>query len=121
MTNQPKASPKTNQQTASTPTTNQTTRQAFYPPDASGNSPVQLAVRLPANASLTIDGQQTTMTGGNRVFVSPALEKGYQYTYEVQAKWMDNGREVVRTRKVSFLPGQQVSVDFLTPTAEERN
>ena len=105
-------------QTAGTTMNNQTTRQAFYPPD--GNAPVQVNIRVPAAAELTIDGQRTTLTGTNRVFVSPALERGYQYSYEIQAKWMENGREVTRTRKVSFQPGQQVSVDFMTPTAEER-
>jgi uncharacterized protein (TIGR03000 family) len=93
-------------------------RRAFY--GANVSAPAQLSVRLPAMAELQIDGQKTRSTGPMRRYTSPPLEPGQQYTYELRAKWMQNGREMTRTRTVEVRPGQVVNVDLLSPSAEER-
>ena len=52
-----------------------------------------------------------------RKFVSPPLEPG-EYTYELKARWKEDGREVVRTRRIPVSPGARRTVDFTQPEAE---
>jgi uncharacterized protein (TIGR03000 family) len=47
-----------------------------------------------------------------RRFVSPLLKPGREYTYQVRARWMEDGREVVQSRRVTVSAGAEVSVDF---------
>ena len=70
-------------------------------------------MRLPANAEVTVEKEKTTQTGPRRSFISPPITPGRTYVYELSAKWMENGQEVVRTRKVNVRAGQQVMVDFI--------
>jgi uncharacterized protein (TIGR03000 family) len=70
-----------------------------------------LTVRVPADAKLWFDGSTTTSTGPVRVFQSPPLTPG-RYTYEVRARWTENGRAVTQTQKVRVSRGAYVAVDF---------
>jgi len=74
-------------------------------------------LRVPPNAQVLFEGQKTTQTGNFRRYISPALTPDKNYTYDVQAQWMENGREVKRGRKVHVRAGQAVMVDFLRPIA----
>ncbi len=84
-------------------------RQSFYPPDS---LTALIEVHVPAQAEILIDGQRTTSLGPTRQFVTPQLERGSRYKYEIQAKWMENGREVVKTQKVEFQAGDRKHVHF---------
>ncbi|HJT78393.1 MAG TPA: TIGR03000 domain-containing protein [Gemmataceae bacterium] len=77
--------------------------------------PAHLNVQLPSEASLWIQGQEMNETGGFREFVSPPLTPGQRYTYEVQARWNENGKAVTQTRTVPIRAGQRVDVDFTNP------
>jgi uncharacterized protein (TIGR03000 family) len=88
-------------------------RRSFYPGLA---GTAQVSVILPDNAELSIEGKKMTSTGSSRLFVSPTLEQGKTYTYDLHAKWMENGKEIVRDRKVTFRPGEQVEIDLRQPT-----
>ena len=79
-----------------------------------GNQPATLVVRLPGDATLTIGGQSMTQRGSERTFVTPELAPGYQYSYQLEARWMEGGKEVKTTRTVEFSPGKTTVVDFLT-------
>jgi uncharacterized protein (TIGR03000 family) len=46
-----------------------------------------------------------------RQFYSPPLAPG-RYSYEVRARWTENGREVNQTQQVQVTPGARVEVDF---------
>jgi uncharacterized protein (TIGR03000 family) len=82
------------------------------------NSTAQVVVRLPADAQLYFEGIPMELTGPERNFVSPPLTPGRNYQYDVRAVWNDEqGREVVRDRKVPVRAGGRVTVDFLTPPA----
>ena len=48
---------------------------------ASAAAPARLFVNLPADAKLTIDGEVTTSTSEERIFVSPELAPGKSYSY----------------------------------------
>jgi uncharacterized protein (TIGR03000 family) len=70
-------------------------------------------VRVPDSAQIWFDGQKTSQTGTERIFTSPGLESGQDYTYEVRACWTLDGKTVDQTRKVAVHAGNHVVVDFL--------
>jgi uncharacterized protein (TIGR03000 family) len=74
-----------------------------------------IAVRVPENAELWFDGAKTAQTGQVRQFQTPALEPGQDYTYEVRARWTDNGRTVDRRRKVNIHAGDRLGINFMAP------
>ncbi|HZY89368.1 MAG TPA: TIGR03000 domain-containing protein [Gemmataceae bacterium] len=102
--------------------------QSFYPPEANGqgavtgDAPANVEVRLPAGAGLWFGSFRTDQTGSTRRFQSPPLTAGKDYTYEVRARWDQDGRPVEQTRTVQVRAGQAVRVDFLAavPAAPER-
>jgi uncharacterized protein (TIGR03000 family) len=75
-----------------------------------------LNVRVPeANAQVWIDGAPTSRQGILRQYVSPPLTPGRKYTYEITARWTENGKEVSQTRQVPIQAGETVNVDFTQP------
>jgi uncharacterized protein (TIGR03000 family) len=71
-------------------------------------------VQLPrSDAKVWVDNNlMTEGSGSQRVFISPSLEAGYNYSYQIRASWMDNGQEVTAQRKVAVAPGRVSQVDF---------
>jgi uncharacterized protein (TIGR03000 family) len=80
---------------------------------------IHIRVRVPADAQVWFENEKTTLTGAERYFDSPAVTPGKNYTYSIRASWMDNGREVSRTRKIPVHAGEKVTVDFLRPIQEK--
>jgi uncharacterized protein (TIGR03000 family) len=76
---------------------------------------VLIAVRVPDSAVIWFDGDKRTETGSLREFVTPPLPPGQRYTYEIKAQWVENGREVLQTRKVDIYAGDRLMVNLLTP------
>jgi uncharacterized protein (TIGR03000 family) len=74
--------------------------------------PARIHVHVPANAKVLIDSNPTAQTGTDRVFRTPALADDHPYSYEISARWTQDGTERRETRVVRFLPGQTVEVDF---------
>lgn len=78
-----------------------------------GNAAASVEVRVPDGAAdVFFDGRATQQTGARRLFESPPLARGKSYSYEVRARWQENGQEVVRNRSVAVEPGQKVLIDF---------
>jgi uncharacterized protein (TIGR03000 family) len=71
-----------------------------------------LVVEVPENAEIWFDGNKTAQTGASRNFVSPPLVPGRMYTYEIRARWKDNGRAAEQTQIVMVRAGEQVHVTF---------
>jgi uncharacterized protein (TIGR03000 family) len=90
------------------PPANVESSRAFYPSMATADT-VRINVTAPAEARITFDGAMTSQTGTLRRYVSPAIAAG-RYSYEIQATWMENGREVRQSRSVQFEPGDVVQV-----------
>jgi uncharacterized protein (TIGR03000 family) len=88
------------------------TTQSFYPPDAQGNMPALINVQVPPDAQVWFDDVNTSQRGMERVFRSPPLQQGQDYSYEVKARWNENGKDVERTRKVRIHAGERVFVNF---------
>ena len=87
-------------------------RQSFYSPAGMSNrATVRVALPNP-NAKVYFDDETTTQSGTNRVFNSPTLEPDKSYTYTVRATWMEDGKEVTRTKDVKVQAGRAATVDF---------
>jgi uncharacterized protein (TIGR03000 family) len=87
--------------------------QSGSPPAADNSAHVTLSV--PAGARVSFGGTPTTSTGPVREYISPALTPGKQYTYEIQARWSDNGQDVTQTQQVGVSAGAHVNVTFPSP------
>lgn len=87
-------------------------------PDAPAGT-VLLNVRTPAQAQVWIEGDKTQQSGQFRQFVSPPLEQGKTYSYQVKAEWTENGRKITRNRKVMVHAGEAIDIDLLRPTQQE--
>jgi len=72
-------------------------------------------VRVPDGAQVWIDGQQTKQTGPMRELVTPALDPGQEFSYDIRARWTENGQEVDRHRKVTFHAGDRLMVNLMAP------
>jgi uncharacterized protein (TIGR03000 family) len=82
-------------------------------------APLYLEVRVPADASVWVNGVATTQTGAVRPYVSQPLPAGPSYWCEVRATWRQGGRAVTETRQFAFEAGQRRSVDFLRADSAE--
>jgi uncharacterized protein (TIGR03000 family) len=81
--------------------------------------PATIVVRLPVNARLMIEGQPTQSMSGERVFVSPPLEPGKTYSYNLKAEIDRNGEKATTTQSVDVRAGEtsRVALNFPTPDA----
>jgi len=81
-----------------------------------------IVVNLPADATLTIDGEQTQSTSGTRVFVSPPLQQGKTYQYTLRAEVNRDGRRETTSRTVDVQAGRtaNVNIDFSSLNQGER-
>jgi uncharacterized protein (TIGR03000 family) len=82
---------------------------------AEGDSAVRLELAVPNTAEVWVEGVLTKQTGRERQFVSPPLEPGVEYTYNVRARWSQDRRSIDRTHLVPVRAGDVVRVDFLKP------
>jgi uncharacterized protein (TIGR03000 family) len=77
-----------------------------------------LVVHVPANATLTIDGQPTTSTGDRRVYLTPPLDPTKTHAYEVQAEILRNGRPDTVSRRVFVQAGRETELRLDFPGVE---
>jgi uncharacterized protein (TIGR03000 family) len=63
-------------------------------------------------AQVFFDGDPTRQRGAERVFVTPPLSPGGTFHYTIEARWMENGQEVSRTRTITVNPGGSANVVF---------
>jgi uncharacterized protein (TIGR03000 family) len=81
---------------------------SYYPPSG---IPARLTVKVPADALIWFDSEQMKSTGPVRTYNTLPLPPG-QFTYDITARWTDNGRAVTQTKQVIVSPGALVEVDF---------
>jgi uncharacterized protein (TIGR03000 family) len=82
---------------------------------------VHITVRVAPSAEIWFEGEKTTQTGSLRQFTSPPITSDGECTYEIRARWSEGGREIDRTRKVSFRAGDQFTVNFMTRQPRDVN
>jgi uncharacterized protein (TIGR03000 family) len=88
------------------------------PSEVRGAAPATISVSLPAAAKLTIDDAATVATGSSRTFVSPVLEAGMEFHYDLKAELSQNGKTVTAAKRVTVRAGEAVQVAIEMPTAE---
>jgi uncharacterized protein (TIGR03000 family) len=76
-------------------------------------------LQVPADAEVWFDGQKTQSTGPDRLYVTPPLDRSKSYSYEVKARWMENGQPVERTRTVNIQAGTETRESFLGQSGEQ--
>jgi uncharacterized protein (TIGR03000 family) len=81
-------------------------------PDGSAH----LLLTVPENAEVLIEGTKTTQTGTTREFVTPQLNPGTRYVYEITVRYSDSrGNVVDDTRDIRFGADDWFSIDFTRP------
>ncbi len=80
-----------------------------------------LRVQVPADAEVWISGERTSQRGTQRQFVTPALVEGRTFSYEIRARWQQDGKDIQRTQTVTVHSGDRITVDFLraAPTEDD--
>jgi uncharacterized protein (TIGR03000 family) len=76
-----------------------------------------IVVDLPEDAVLTIDGESTESTSARRVFTTPELAEGKEYSYTLKAEVVRDGRVHVITKEVVFRAGEETEVNLELPTS----
>jgi uncharacterized protein (TIGR03000 family) len=106
-----------------TPLANVGMTQSFFfnPINATRANEATIVVHLPAEATLTIDGQPTQSTSSTRTFISPPLEPGKTYSYTLRAEMNRDGRAQSVKKTIDVRPGQptEVTLDFRDADREE--
>jgi uncharacterized protein (TIGR03000 family) len=89
------------------------TKPKVEPDDSSSLSPrARLVVELPADTKLYVDDRPINVTK-RKSFLTPPLESGATYYYEVRAELMRDGKPIAtETRRVVIRAGQEVREDF---------
>ena len=67
------------------------------------------------DAELWFDGTATSQKGRQRVFFSPPLTPGKDYTYEIKARWMQDGKVVEEVRSAQVQASAWQQIDFTKP------
>jgi uncharacterized protein (TIGR03000 family) len=78
-----------------------------------------LIVTLPADAKLTIDGRATKASSDVRSFVTPPLEPGWNYQYQLRAEIVRDGQTRVLAQTVRVRAGEQTRVSLMDFTKAE--
>jgi uncharacterized protein (TIGR03000 family) len=71
-----------------------------------------VTVSVPADAEIWFNDTKTTVTGAIREYESPPLTPGDRYTYDVRARWNEDGHGVTQTQQVHVTAGNRVNVYF---------
>jgi uncharacterized protein (TIGR03000 family) len=87
--------------------------------DSSGKRPIRVNLRVPSDAKIWFDGSQTNQTGTIRSFVSPPVDVGPEYAYQIQVQWKQDGKDIAQTRQINVHGGDVINLTVGSPA--ERN
>lgn len=71
-----------------------------------------LLIRVPAGATLTVDGRKIEASSAETTFRTPPLPAGREFSYLLKAEILRDGRPESLTQKVTFRAGERLTVDF---------
>jgi uncharacterized protein (TIGR03000 family) len=83
-----------------------------YPTSKDVSTVALVDVYLPRDAELWFDGKRTSQIGDYRTFVTPALTAGKAYSYQVRARWLEDGRAREHSQEIVVRPGERMTVRF---------
>jgi uncharacterized protein (TIGR03000 family) len=95
-------------------------RSVLNPPIAPASAPSEqvayIHVRVaPPHARISFQGSMTSSIGSTRLFVSPPLNQGETYQYDIHVSWMENGQLVNQDRTIPVRAGDRLSIVFREP------
>jgi uncharacterized protein (TIGR03000 family) len=73
-----------------------------------------IIVQVASDAEVWIEGVRTKQKGALREFVSPPLDPGVNYAYEIRATWKNNGEVVSDVQRVAVRAGDRMKIIFRT-------
>jgi len=85
--------------------------------EANRAAPATIIVSLPADATLKVDDYLTTSKSATRVFVSPNLNRGQEFTYTLTGEIVREGQSVVATKRIAVRAGEETRVALEFPMA----
>lgn len=77
---------------------------------STSSNKVKLAMQVPADAVVYLAGQKMTLTGTQRLFVTPALETGKTFQYPIRVEMVQNGQPVVLSATQPIRAGQTIEL-----------
>lgn len=72
----------------------------------------RLIVQVPAGAKLYIDEQPMKATSDRRSFVTPVLQPGRTYFYDIRVEIVRDGRTIAENQRVLLRPGEIARASF---------
>jgi len=72
-----------------------------------------IVINAPHGADVWVQGVKLAETGPSRRYVSPPLDPGQDYRYDVRVSWWRDGREVSTSQALYVRAGDHKSVTFL--------
>jgi uncharacterized protein (TIGR03000 family) len=92
---------------------------SYYAPQpiTLSDSDVLFNVRVPASATVWVNGDRTSQTGDRRDFVSSDLTPGKSYTFDFKAQWTQGMKVIIARQRVKVHGGEQHAVNLLMPEA----
>ena len=96
-----------------TGTPNGTAPEKLGPPSKQDETTrAKVIIDVPAQAKLYIDDQPMSNKTGKRTFMTPPLERGQTYFYDVKIVLTVDGQEKVQTERVVLRAGEVVAANF---------
>ncbi len=92
--------------------------EAITPAEPAARTETRIRVMLPdPNATVWMDGAQSTLSGNSRIFDFPNEAANQMYTHKVKASWFQGDRLVTQEREVRVASRSEMIVDFRRPAA----
>jgi uncharacterized protein (TIGR03000 family) len=91
---------------------------SYYPRFNSSSIPepaddrAHVTIQSPTDAQVTVQGTILNATGAVRSFDSPPLVPGKRYTYDVEARWREDGKEVSQALSVDVSARSRTELIF---------
>jgi uncharacterized protein (TIGR03000 family) len=85
---------------------------SYSPAAAQPDTSARITLNVPEDAEIWFAGSKMMSPGSVREYQSPPLTPGIRYTYEVRARWNENGHEVTQTQQVEVTAEARANVYF---------
>ena len=71
-----------------------------------------ISLQVPAGVLVSVNDREISLPSVNPSFVSPTLEPGRDYFYDFKVTLVQDGKTVVRTKRVTVRPGAIVRLNY---------
>jgi uncharacterized protein (TIGR03000 family) len=90
------------------------------PPDPSNDpSRAKITLKVPLTAEVYVEGNRLEQNGAVRQIVTPQLEPGRRYYYEVSVRWLSEGQVVEQRMELGFRAGDRPVVMVMRPVQKK--